>query len=107
VLSPIPIFNTLPSEKLISMPWRLVDIRDGGRTLVLYYVTGDAGDVSAAGFRVTNTATSVELTAVSRDRRGSAGDASVRFAVGTLTLPSPLAGRALLHAPTDHGWQLP
>jgi hypothetical protein len=74
--------------KLLSMPWELVDIRQGGKVLIVYYVSGDGihpHGVNNIGFRVIEAADSVELIAVSRnDNPGpdEAGSLALGYARG-------------------------
>lgn len=64
--------------------------------------TGDDYDVKNIGFRVIETATTVELIAVSRDTN-TGGEEPGKPASGAvrIALSRPLGQRALLHAPTD------
>jgi hypothetical protein len=90
------------------MPWRLLDIRRGGRILVVDYVSGDGvrpHGVNNIGFRVIESSDSVELTAVSRnDNPGPAEADSLAIGIAEVGLAKPLGTRKLLHAPTDSGW---
>ena len=87
--------------RLLSMPWELLGLRDGGRTLVIFYASGDGYDVKNIGFRVLETSTSVELIAVSRDTH-TGGEEPGNYATGAarILLSRPLGQRALLHPPT-------
>jgi hypothetical protein len=87
------------------MPWKLLAIRDGGRALVVYYVAGDGQPhgIYNVGFRVIETAQSVEILAVSRTEYSGDGDEPASLGVGMarIGLSAPLGRRALLHGPTD------
>lgn len=87
---------------LLSMPWELLGVRDGGKSLAIFYASGDDYDIKHIGFRVFETDTSVELIAVSRDT-SSGGEEPGNYATNAalISLSRPLGQRALLHAPTD------
>jgi hypothetical protein len=87
--------------RLLSMPWELLGVRDGGRTLVIFYASGDGYDIKNIGFRVLETTTSVELIAISRDTK-TGGEEPGNYATGAarILLSRPLGQRALLHPPT-------
>jgi hypothetical protein len=108
VLHPARRLGPHVSGKLLSMPWELVDIRRGGRVLVVYYVSGDGVrpyGVNNIGFRVIETADSIELIAISRDRNpGPAEAASLATGIAEIVLSQPLGTRMLLHAPTNSAW---
>jgi hypothetical protein len=93
------------SGKLLSMPWELVDMRRGGNVLIVYYVSGDGvhpDGVNNIGFRIIETAESVELIAVSRnDNPGPDEAGSLALGYAEILLSEPLGTRTLLHAPTD------
>ena len=104
------LFTTRPHGYLMSMPWELIGVREGGRTLVVHFVGGDGvrpGGIYSLGFTVIDKPSSVELIAISRndnpDSDEEAGSLQVGYA--TVTLTAPITGRALLHAPTSSGWQ--
>jgi hypothetical protein len=89
------------------MPWELVAIQDGGRTLVVHYVAGNGGVIAPVGFLVAEQPDYVELTAVSVDPGGVSGDLGMRLGFGVIALSEPLGGRTLLHAPTSADFKLP
>jgi hypothetical protein len=105
---PVRVLTGKPSGRVLSMPWRLVSISNGGRTLIVYYVSGDGvrpDGVNAIGFQIIQTRRSVELIAVSRDANTGRDEAgSLAIGYGVITLTQPLNGRSLLHAPTNSGW---
>jgi hypothetical protein len=94
--------------RLLSMPWKLADVRNDGRILVVYFVSGDGirpHGVNNIGFRVVESTDSVELIAVSRDDNpGPAEAGSLATGLAKIVLSQPLGRRVLLHAPTDSRW---
>ena len=95
------------SRHLTSLPWALLRVRDGGRSLDIGYIAG-GGCTSWRGFEVVETNTSVEIAALAKTTHPSAGQAcSLELAFGSSTVPlaSPMGTRKLLHGQVDPAWR--
>ena len=95
------------SRVLTSLPWALVRVGDGGRSLDIGYIAG-GGCTSWRGIEVVETNISVEVAALAKTIDSSAGQAcSSALAIGSSTVPlaSPMGTRKLLHAQVDTAWR--
>lgn len=84
-------------DQKLSVPWKLVRLPDGGRTLIVHWYPG-CDRPSPGGVRFEETMTSVLVQAVTADETY---EACGRAAIAALDLKQPLGTRALLHAPTQ------
>ncbi len=93
------------TRTLTSEPWQF--IRLDGDKLELLYVAGDGAGycVVPRGFAVTYSTTAVEVWALSETKPVYACEDSLKVGHAILTLPQPLNGRKLVHAPTDQAWR--
>lgn len=97
-----PALTAKDTETLTSEPWTFINL--DGRTLELSYVAGDGHCIYPRGFAVTTTKTSVQVWALSKTGTESVCGDVYNMGHTFLTLPTPLNGRKLVHAPTDQNW---
>ncbi|NEN06745.1 hypothetical protein G3T36_12800 [Diaminobutyricibacter tongyongensis] len=98
-----PTLTQQDTRTLISEPWEFISL--DGRHLEIVYLQGNGTCELPRGFAVTYSKTTVEVAALSH----ACGDLAIAdMAVigrAVLTLPEPLNGRDLVHAPTDQQWR--
>ena len=94
-----PTLTQQDTRTLTSESWQFISLK--GKQLELLYVAGNGSCILPRGFAVTYSKTAVSVWALSK----TCGDYAVADmqVVGhvVLTLPEPLYGRDLVHAPTD------
>jgi hypothetical protein len=90
------------TQTLTSEPWTFIGL--DGRTLELSYVAGDGHCIFPRGFSVIISKTSVEVWALSKTGDEPICGDPYNMGHAFLTLPEPLNGRKLVHAPTDQNW---
>ncbi|SDJ45189.1 hypothetical protein SAMN05444157_3432 [Frankineae bacterium MT45] len=99
---PTKVLTPAQGAGLNSMPWRLVAVLSQ-KTLDVYYTAG-GGCTHPVGFQVSESASSVEVWALSRTNGDHACSDELRVGRTTLSLRAPLGNRALLHGPVDPAW---
>jgi hypothetical protein len=97
-----PTLTQKDAKTLTSEPWMFINL--DGRTLELTYVAGDGHCIFPRGFAVTSSKTSVEVWALSKTGDEPICGDPYNMGHAFLTLPEPLNGRKLVHAPTDQNW---
>lgn len=103
---PVSLLAPRDTSGLISMPWELVNVTDGGRTLDIVYAAGDGTCYTKKGVEVLETAKTVEVLALSAYRQPPATACMTGLDLGYAAVPlaHALANRTVLHAPVHGGW---
>jgi hypothetical protein len=91
--------------RMVSMPWRLAALPDGGGSVDLLAMVGDGTCTVPVGVQVAETSDTVQVWIWSRQRAGR-GDCAAQGQLQRLLVPlkQPLGSRTLLHAPVSSGW---
>ena len=103
-MTPAPTTASTPPRGL-SLAWKLEGVSGDDRRLYLKYVAGDGDCVSFAGFTLSETASSVSVTATGRTDQSKQDCASVlRLQEGYVQLSERLGHRTLVHPPVASEW---
>lgn len=97
--TPAPVAATFRPDRDRIGDWRLLELLDGGRQLVIQYSQG-GGCASGQGVIVAETPSAVALVPTYRNRTGPC-DSVLHIPTGVINLDTPLGSRHLLHLPGD------
>jgi hypothetical protein len=89
--SPLPLLTDAEARGLVSRPWRLVSVKDGGRRLVLSL----ANPTELRGVQILETAKELSVTVYETPRPPGASVMSHVTAFASVLLSSPLGDRRL------------
>jgi hypothetical protein len=100
----LPILSSSQARGLLSVPWDLGEVQQGGRRIVVS-VSGGSCVGLPVGVRVAQTSASVTIAALARPPKDKGGFCTQQriSKVTSVKLPDPLGSRRLRHALVDEG----